>query len=83
VWVKGNPPKGKEQLRGLPEDRKVYHQHLKVLDVDEGNALVIGGTPRLEGDRPMPRLLVPDLPKMRTEVFKWAHCHETAGHFLH
>ena len=29
----------------------------------------------------MPRLLVPDLPKMRTEVFKLAHCHETAGHF--
>ena len=81
VWVKGNPPKSKEQLRGLPEDCKVYHQHLEVLDVDEGDALVIEATPRFEGDRPTPRLLVPDLPKMRTEVFKWAHCHETAGHF--
>ena len=48
VWVKGNPPKNKEQLRGLPEDCKVYHQHFKV--VDEGDALVIGGTSRFEGD---------------------------------
>ena len=64
VWVKGNPPKSKEQLHGLPEDCQVYHQHLEVLDVNEGDALVIGGTPRFESNRPTPRLLVPDLPKM-------------------
>ena len=80
-WVKGNPPKSKEELRGLPEDCKVYHQHLGVLDVDEGDLLVMKGISRFEGDRPTPRLLVPETSKLRGEVFKWSHCHQTAGHF--
>ena len=81
TWVKGNPPKSKEELRGFPEDCKVYHQMLKVLAVDEGDMLVMKGQPRFEGDILTNCILIPEVPKLRQEVFRWSHCHETAGHF--
>ena len=78
-WVKGDPPKSKEEIRGLPQDAHVYHQHLAVLDVDEGDLLVMKKIPgfKQEGQR----ILVPDKAKIRDEVYKFSHVHPSAGHF--
>ena len=78
-WVKGDPPKSKEEIRGLPHDAHVYHQHLAVLDVDEGDLLVMTKSPGFnqEGQR----ILVPNQTKLRDEIFKFSHMHPSAGHF--
>ena len=78
-WVKGNPPKNKEEIRGLPHDAHVYHQHLDVLEVDEGGLLVLKKSPGFSKDRQ--RILIPDKETLRREIFRFSHRHPTAGHF--
>ena len=39
-WVKGTPPKSREEIRGMPEDAHVYYRLLKALDIDEGGMLI-------------------------------------------
>ena len=78
-WVKGDPPKSKEEIRGLPHDAHVYHQHLAVLDVDEGDLLVMKKTPGF--NKEVQRILIPNQAKIRDEVYKFSHVHPSAGHF--
>ena len=78
-WVKGDPPKSKEEIRGLPQDAHVYHQHLAVLDVDEGDLLVMKKIPGF--NQQGQRILVPNKAKIRDEVYKFSHVHPSAGHF--
>ena len=78
-WVKGDPPKSKEEIRGLPHDAHVYHQHLAVLDVDEGDLLVMKKIPGFNQE--VQRILVPNKAKIRDEVYKFSHVHPSAGHF--
>ena len=78
-WVKGDPPKSKEDIRGLPQDAHVYHQHLAVLDVDEGDLLVMTKSPGFNQE--VQRILVPNNAKLRAEIFKFSHMHPSAGHF--
>ena len=78
-WVKGDPPKSKEEIRGLPQDAHVYHQHLNVLDVDEGDLLVMRKSPGF--NKEVQRILVPNQDRLRDEVYKFSHMHPTAGHF--
>jgi deoxyuridine 5'-triphosphate nucleotidohydrolase len=80
-WVKGNPPKDKQEIRALPEDARVYHQHLKLLTLDEGDTLVMKSLSKFQGDDPPPRILIPEGREMREEVFQWSHAHPSAGHF--
>ena len=78
-WVKGDPPKSKEEIRGLPQDAHVYHQHLAVLDVDEGDLLVMTKSPGFNQE--VQRILVPNNAKLRDEIFQFSHMHPSAGHF--
>ena len=78
-WVKGDPPKTKEEIKGLPQDAHVYHQHLAVLDVDEGDLLVMKKSPGF--NREVQRILVPNNAKLRDEIFRFSHMHPSAGHF--
>ena len=78
-WVKGDPPTTKEETRGLPHDAHVYRQHLEVLDVDEGDLLVMKCTVGLQ--QGAHRILVPNQAKIREEVYKFSHVHPSAGHF--
>ena len=77
-WVKGDPPKTKEEIKGLHHDALVYHQHLAVLDVDEGDLLVMKKSP---GFKEVQRILVPNQAKLRDEIFRFSHMHPSAGHF--
>ena len=78
-WVKGDPPKSKEEIKGLPQDAHVYHQHLAVLDVDEGDLLVMKKSPGFNQE--VQRILVPSCAKLRDEIFRFSHMHPSAGHF--
>ena len=78
-WVKGDPPKTKEEIKGLPQDAHVYHQHLAVLDVDEGDLLVMRKSPGF--NKEVQRILVPNNTKLRDEIFRFSHMHPSAGHF--
>ena len=78
-WVKGDPPKTKEEIKGLPQDAHVYHQHLAVLDVDEGDLLVMRKSPGF--NKEVQRILVPNNAKLREEIFRFSHMHPSAGHF--
>ena len=78
-WVKGDPPKTKEEIRGLPQDAHVYHQHLAILDVDEGDILVMKKSSGF--NKEVQRILVPSKHKIREEVYKFSHEHPSAGHF--
>ena len=80
-WVKGNPPRDKQEIRALPEDARAYHQHLRLLGVDEGDTLTMRSFPKFPGDDPPPRLLIPEVQELRDEVFRWSHAHPSAGHF--
>ena len=78
-WVKGNPPKSREQIRGLPEDCHTYHKLLKVLDIDEGGLLI--RKPADENSTYGDRILIPKSEQLRQEVYRWSHEHPSAGHF--
>ena len=78
-WVKGDPPETKEEIKGLPQDAHVYHQHLAVLDVDEGDLLVMRKSPGF--NKEVQRILVPNNAKLRDEIFRFSHMHPSAGHF--
>ena len=79
-WVKGQPP-DKEELRGKQEEYQTYFKYLKSLYIDEGGVLMmryLGGQP-LEDQRD--RIAIPEQQDLRDEVFRWSHCHPSAGHF--
>jgi len=75
-WTR-DPPKGKEELRGLPEDAIVYSRLLKSIEENEEGILVRKGSREGQDDR----ILVPNTQQMQNEVFYWSHEHPTAGHF--
>ena len=78
-WVKGNPPEKKADLRGKPEDAHVYHKLLGVLDVDEGDMLLLKKRPGFNQE--VERILIHTYRKVRDKVFKWSHFHPSARHF--
>ena len=61
-WVKGDPSKSKENIRGLSHDAHIYHQHLTVMDIDEGNILVRTRSPIFKKELQM--ILVPNQTKL-------------------
>ena len=77
-WVKGAPPKSREELRGLPEDAHAYHKLLKLIHEDEGGVLVRRDIEEVDH---RDRVLIPPDTKVQNEVFYWSHEHPTAGHF--
>ena len=79
-WVKGDPPRSKEDLRGLPEDAHVYYKLLGLLHEDEGGVLVRKAAGEEQVDQP-DRILVPSNQAMHNGVFYWSHEHPSAGHF--
>ena len=74
----GDAPETKEEIKGLPQDAHVYHQHLAVLDV-EGDLLVMRKSPGF--NKEVQRILVPNNAKLRDEIFRFSHMHPSAGHF--
>lgn len=78
-WIE-NPPEGREELRGLPEEAIIYSKLLGCIYENEEGILVRKGNRENEESKP-DRILIPSVQRMQDEVFYWSHAHPTAGHF--
>ena len=75
-WIKIDPPKSMAEIKSLPQDVHVYHQHLSVLNVDEGNLVVMSKSPG-SFTKEVQRILVPN----QANSFNFLHMHLLARHF--
>jgi dUTPase len=79
-WVRGASPTA-EELKGKSPDLRTYHKNLGALYLDDGGVLLhryLGGQPLADQQD---RICVPDSEDLREEVYRWSHCHPSAGHF--